>query len=161
MRYLPLCDKERRVWHARDGVAALEFAVALPLLMLLMAAVVSIGALKWADMQVENAARAGAVHAQRNGFNATNITNAINAAVASRSDLVISATPAPSKSYGCPNASQGVVLQPAKTPRCAGNADPGEYVTVHTQATYSVLLPVPGVVASQVTLTGKAMARID
>jgi Flp pilus assembly protein TadG len=162
MGYLPFVGTAKRVWRARDGLAALEFAVTLPVLTYLVAQVVALGSLMLADMQVENAARAGAAYAQNYGFDQTRITNAINAAVTSRSDLVIQATPAPSQSYGCPDASQGIVLQAAKTPKCSGGAEPGRYVIVNTQATYTypAFLVLPGF-GGQVTLTGKAMARID
>ena len=65
----------------------------------------------WEQMQVANAARAGAEYAVKNGYNSSNIqttvTNATNLSG-------IQASPAPTQTCGCPDAASGITRRPAR-----------------------------------------------
>src|SRR5215210_9410814 len=41
-----------RAWRARQGLAAMEFAMTVPVLVILLSGVISLGAVMWAKMQV-------------------------------------------------------------------------------------------------------------
>lgn len=157
MGRLPLLNGAMRAWRAKDGVAALEFAVVAPVLLLFVAEAFSLGSLVWAKMQVENAARAGAIYASTRSVNATSIDGVV--AGATRLGAAIKATPVATESCGCPDESQGVVAAACGS-TCAGGANAGQYVTVFTQTTYSVPFPLPGL-GTQVTLTGTSTTRTN
>ena len=146
----------KRAWRAREGVAAVEFAVVSTFLLLLLAGTVSLGSLLWAKIQVGNAARAGAAFVQKYGLDNTTDLQDVDAN-ATRLGAKVTATPAPVQSCGCPDASVGVQAAACGS-QCPSGANAGSYVTVNTQATYAVLLPLPGL-GREVTLTGTAITR--
>src|SRR5687768_2593828 len=84
------------------GLAALEFGLLAPFLVLLLVAATEIGSSVYQAMQAQNAAEAGAVYVSKHGFNVAGITSAVANATAAAS---IAATPAPSQFCGCPVAS--------------------------------------------------------
>lgn len=144
------------IWRAREGVAAIEFAVVATFLLLLLAWTASLGSLLWAKMQVGNAARAGAAFVQKYGpDNTTDLQNVV--ASATRLGANVTATPAPVRSCGCPDASAGVQAAACGS-QCPNGANAGSYVTVNTQTTYAVLFPLPGL-RREVSLTGTAITR--
>ncbi len=157
MGHLPWLGRAIRAWRAKDGVAALEFAVVAPVLVFFVAEAFSLGSLMWAKMQVENAARAGAIYAASRTVSAASLEGVV--AGATRLGAAVKATPAPTESCGCPNESEGVKAA-ACNDDCTNGAKAGQYVTVFTQATYSVPFPLPGL-GTQVTLTGKATTRTN
>ncbi len=159
MRHLPLLNGTIRAWRAKDGVAALEFAIVLPVLLFFVAEAFSLGTLFWAKMQVENAARAGAIYAATRSVNMTTLNTVVAGATRLGPDII--ATPDPTESCGCPNeADASGVIAAACTDQCASGARAGQYVTVFTRTTYSVPFPLP-VLGTQVTLTGKATTRTN
>jgi hypothetical protein len=136
------------------GVAALEFAVIAPLLITTAVATVDIGCGFYSYMQVQNAAQAGANYAWRHGFAANGISQAVLSATDSPG-LVVS--PAPAQSCGCPS-DTGVAWGDCGAV-CAGGGVPGTYVTVGAQASYTPMLPYPGL-PRPVTLTAQTVLRI-
>src|SRR5260370_37518014 len=64
-----------------SGVAAVEFGIVVPILMLMVVATADIGVGLYSKMQVEDAAQAGAAWAIKNGFDASAISNAVTNAV--------------------------------------------------------------------------------
>src|ERR1700740_3057285 len=68
-----------------SGVAAIEFGIVVPLLVLMVVAAVDIGMGFYRKMQVEDAAQAGAQWAIKNGFDANAITNAVTSATSAPS----------------------------------------------------------------------------
>ena len=89
----------KRAWRAREGVAAVEFAVVSTFSLLLLAGTVSLGSLLWAKMQVGNAARAGAAFVQKYGLdNTTDLQDVV--ANATRLGAKVTATPAPCRAAG-------------------------------------------------------------
>ena len=147
-----------RAWRARQGLAAMEFAMTVPVLVLLLWGVISLGAVMSAKMQVGNAARAGAVYVAKNGLsNQAGFNGAISGAT--QLGTAIAATSVPSSFCGCPDVSQGVVAATCGS-QCPSGVTTGRYVTVQTRTTYTPPVPIPGV-GSSVTLNGTATVRVD
>jgi Flp pilus assembly protein TadG len=137
------------------GVAAIEFAIAAPILVLVMFCTTDLGLGIYRKMQVENAAQAGAEYAVLYGFAASSISSAVTQAT-SFSD--ISASPAPSQFCGC--ASDTGVTTADCSSTCTGGIAPGTYVTVSAQATYTTILHYP-VIPDSFIFAAQSTVRIQ
>src|SRR5262249_10207930 len=135
------------------GLAAVEFALIVPLLATAIICTVDLGLGVYRKMQVQNAAQAGAEYALTHGFLASTVTTATTSAT---SYSGIQATPAPAQFCGCPSGT-GVTSTACGT-NCAGGAQAGTYVTVSAQAVYNTLLPYP-LLPSSYTLTAQSTVR--
>jgi Flp pilus assembly protein TadG len=118
-----------------SGVAAIEFGIIVPILVLMVVATADIGMGFYRKMQVEGAAQAGAAWAIKNGFDA----NAISNAVTSATSAPISVSPTPVQFCGCASGS-GISTVTCGT-TCSGGALAGTYTTVSAQMTYNTILP--------------------
>ncbi len=152
--------RRTRLWSAVEGVSTIEFAVVASMLATLAIGMLDLSMGLWQQMEVGNAARAGAEYASLKGWDSSAIQIAVTSATSLGS---ITASPTPTQSCGCPDATTGVTL--SGTPPCTstcpdGLTKPGTYVTVNAQASYSTILPYPGI-SSPLTLTATAMARIN
>ena len=65
-----MTDRTARKWHGQRGVALVEFAVAIPLLILLLLGAAELGRYAYFSIIVANAARAGAQYGSQNGTTA-------------------------------------------------------------------------------------------
>lgn len=117
-------------------MAAVEFALIAPLLVLILVAVVEIGLAVRQQMQVQDAASAGARYAAQNGWNATAITAAVTSA---KPDAGIAASPAPVRFCGCPSAT-GVAAATCGD-FCADGSSARSYVQVSASVARSSILP--------------------
>ena len=144
-----------RMRAAVEGMAAVEFALIAPTLVLFMLCTVDIGMGYYRQMQVQNAARAGAQYAIAHGFTAGAISSAVTSAT---SFSGISASPAPSQFCGCA-ASTGITTATCDA-TCAGGAPSATYVTVSAQGTYTTLLPYP-LLPTSYALTGQSTVRLQ
>lgn len=122
--------------EARTGVAALEFALVMPVLILILACMFDLGMGFYRAMQVQHAAQRGAISATVNGFDAAKLTQAIIFG-----SSAISASPAPRLYCGCPT-STGVVEALCATP-CAGYGTAGSYVAASARADYKPVFRYP------------------
>jgi Flp pilus assembly protein TadG len=120
------------------GVAAIEFALFAPILMVLFLCTVDLGLGFYRKMQVQNASQAGAQYAVLNGYKSSGITAAVTNATKFTD---IAATPAPSQSCGCPSTT-GIVAATCGS-LCTSGSQAGTYVVVSAQATYTTLFPYP------------------
>src|SRR5438477_2371103 len=101
-----------------SGVAAIEFAVIVPLLLLLFVCITDLGLGVYQNMQVGIAAQYGAQYALVNGYDA----NAISSAVTNSSDLALGVT---STTFcGCPGGGNGIV-QVTGSGACKANCNDG------------------------------------
>jgi Flp pilus assembly protein TadG len=139
-----------------EGTAAIEFGLIATFLSLLLLGMVDFGMGYWEQVQVGNAARAGAQYAIFNGWNSSGITTAVTSATSLRS---ISATPAPSQSCGCPSASAGITAATCGS-SCTSGGNAGTYVTVHAQASYSSIFPISGI-TNPLTLSASTTVRMQ
>ena len=154
-----------RLAVAKSGVAAIELGLLFPMIALLIIPLTDLGMGAYTQMQVNDAAQAGADYAARTamyGFSSANISNAVTNATTLSG---LSATPAPTLQCGCANGSS--VTFYAGSPPCTQTCSvggPGTYVTVSTQAKYTPffgygLLPLDGTGA--MTLTAQSIVRIN
>lgn len=143
-------------WRDECGNTIIEFALVVSILATLTLGVLDFGIGFWEDMQVGNAARAGADYATKNGFNSSNIQTAVTSATTLSS---ISASPAPTQSCGCPSVTSGISSASCGS-SCASGGIAGTYVTVNAQASYTTLFPWPGI-PNPVTLTASTVVRIN
>lgn len=152
-----LSGRRRSWWRAlrrdRRGNAAMELALLASPLMMLAVGTTDYGLGVYRQMEVQNAAQAGAEYALKHGFS----TSAITAAVTGATPLSVSASPAPAQSCGCPS---GATITSATCGSTCGDGFPaGTYVTVAAQATYSTIIPYPGI-PSTYTLAASSTVRI-
>lgn len=143
--------------RAENGVSAVEFALATPVLLGLLVPVVDLGLAFSEQMKVQQAAEAGAQYASVHGFDATQISSAVTNATT----LSVSASPAPSQQCGCLSGSSVTLSgSPPCTTTCANTLVPGTYVVVNAQATYTPITPYSSYInAIPTTLTAQSLVR--
>lgn len=137
----------------RRGATAVEFALLAPVLILLIAGVVDGSRLIVTTMQVKAAAQAGADYARKNGFDAS----AIQTAVAAGTSLPVTASPAPSQKSACVS---GMTITATAQPTCASGGTAGSFVTVSAQASFSPIMPWPGL-TSPSTVSAQSLVRLQ
>ena len=141
-------------WRARDGLSTIEFAFVAGILAMLLLGTTDFGIGFWQQMQVGNAARAGAEYAAKYGYDSTNIqtavTNATNLAGVQASSF---------PSCGCPDASTGITTQTCGS-ACPNGDVTGKFVTVNAQISYTTLFAWPGV-PQPLTLSSSATVRTN
>lgn len=148
---------------AREGVAAVEFALCASLLVSLFVGAVSLGLASWTKMQVGNAARAGAAYAATHDPGEARFIANVTAAAQNATALStrVQVPPFAPVANSCTDPASGQISPAGKATTCpVTKSPPGTYVTVATTYSYSFILPVPGI-ANTVTLSGKAVARIQ
>lgn len=141
--------------RAEAGTAALEFALAAPLLLIMLMGVVELGFTMYQAMQVYNSVEAGALYAAKNGFDAA----AISAAVVNATGTAgITATPAPVQFCGCPDASG--IVETVCTATCNDGKPPGQYVRISAALARETILPYPALGLPD-TLTAQSVVRLN
>jgi Flp pilus assembly protein TadG len=63
-----------RIWTATDGLGAIEFGFIAPVLLVMLLGVLDFGMAFWQQMEIANAADAGAQWGMTNTYDATKIT---------------------------------------------------------------------------------------
>jgi Flp pilus assembly protein TadG len=148
--------RRARLWADEDGVSAIEFAFVAGILSMLLLGLCDFGLGFWEQMQVANAARAGAEYAVKNGYDSTNIQTT----VANATNLAgIQASPAPSSSCGCPDVTTGVTAATCGA-SCPDGGTAGTFVTVSAQVSYRTLFAWPGI-SNPMTLASSATVRLN
>jgi len=145
-----------RLWRREEGVSAIEFAVVGGSLSLLLLGVLDFGIGFWEKIQVGDAAQAGAQYAARNGYDSARIQTAVTSSTTLSG---VQASPAPSETCGCPNASSGVTTAVCST-TCSDGETAGTYVTVNAQVSYRTIFAWPGV-SNPMTLASSVTVRIN
>jgi Flp pilus assembly protein TadG len=138
------------------GTSAVEFALAAPILMGLLVPMADLGMAFSDQIQVQQAAAAGAQYAALHPWNSNSVT-AIANAVTAATTLAVAASPAPSQTCGCPSSS--TVAYAACNSTCPNGQTAGYYVIVNAQAPYTPQLPY-SVLGSSVTLTAQSTVRV-
>ncbi len=146
---------QRHLRTAQTGVAAIEFAILAPLLVLLLIGVVEVGIASYEALQVQSAAEAGALYAAKNGWNLIGIEAAVLSATGASG---VTATPAPQTFCGCPQANGISITSCSAT--CPGGDFPGQYVEVDAALTHQPILQFPGL-PSPLVLKGKSVLRLN
>jgi Flp pilus assembly protein TadG len=137
------------------GVAAIELSIIAPTLVLALICTADLGLGIYRNMQVQNAAQAGAEYAVTHGFTTTGIVSAVQAAT---TYSAVTASPAPTQFCGCASATGVATATCSST--CSGGSAAGTYVSVSALATYNTLLPYP-LLPSRFTLTAQSTVRLQ
>jgi Flp pilus assembly protein TadG len=162
----------------RAGTAILEFALAAPILVVLLLNLFDFSVLIWSTMQTDNSAQMGAQAAFKTCgggtppalTNCAGLSTAVTTAAQSTSlsTGVTVASGYPSETFYCTSGTtlQSVGTSPPSPYDCSGAtpsdaaATPGDYIVV--QVNYSYAPTFPGLsLASAQTLTAKAMQRLQ
>jgi Flp pilus assembly protein TadG len=138
----------------RRGVAAVEFAILVPVLILLVLATADVGLAAYADIQVQSAAEAGVGYAFLHGYDSTAISSAVTGADALSG---LSATPAPAQFCGCPG-STGVTATTCGS-SCGNGNNAGTYVKASATAVYHTLISYP-IIPNKYTFASTSTVRI-
>jgi hypothetical protein len=136
----------------RRGTAAVEFALLMPALMLLLLGLADVAALASRTLQVESAARAGASYARRHGFEANGIVRAASTGLMTLREVQT----APRLLHGCLLRDASIVTG-AK--HCPGGGAPGVYVKVEVSAASRPLLLRSAALLPD-RVSGQALVRI-
>jgi Flp pilus assembly protein TadG len=142
------------------GVSAIEFAFIAPVVAILIIGIIDFGMGLWRQMEIANAAEAGAAYAAAKGWNST--TSGIDGAVTSATNLPSSSITVSLNNWsnwcGCPNTSSGVTSATCGSD-CSDSSLAGHYVIVSASTSYSTIVPWPGI-SSPLTLASTAYARL-
>lgn len=144
--------------HRTDGTAAVEFGLAAPLLFALLVPLADLGMAYSQQVQVQQAAQAGAQYAILHAWNSNSSTAIANAVTAASRLPGLAATPAPSETCGCPNGAS--VTAATCGTKCSNGQSAGYYVVVNARASYSPLLPY-SLLPQPTTLTAQSTVRIQ
>ena len=125
-----------------SGIAAIEFAVVAPLLVMMFICLTDLGLGIYTNMQVDSAAQYGAQYALTSGYDPDAITSAVK-----DSSEISGLDVAPSTFCGCPGAN-GVVALPTCNAKCNDGFAAGTFVRVSVSHAYATLLPYPGLPSS-------------
>lgn len=146
----------RRFSHNRHrrGQAAVELAVAIPVLVLLLLAGMDYGRVFYMSIGVNNAARAGAQYGSQTVITAADATGMIAAAKADASNLsTLTAT-----------ASQCTCITSTTVTACPSsyctNAPQATFVEVDTQGVFQTIVSYPGI-PNSTTISGKAIMQVQ
>jgi Flp pilus assembly protein TadG len=137
-----------------DGVAAVEFAILVPMLVAMFVYTVDMALSVYQSMQLDAASQAGVHYAVLNGFNAT----AISSAVTNSTSLTGMTVATPTEFCGCPSGT-AVVAQTCAT-QCSNGSQAGSYISVTVSKNYGMLLPYTGM-SSSMALSSTATGRLQ
>jgi len=154
-----------RLWRATDGLGAVEFGFIAPVLLVLILGILDFGMAFWEQMQISNAADAGAQWAMSNTFNATSITSITQHATNLSS---VQVDPAPQQVCGCPRTGgtgvdTGYGTAPSSCTTCPDGTAAKTYVVVNTRICYSTFFTWPGLTycsAGNTSCTGCSTSQI-
>jgi Flp pilus assembly protein TadG len=152
--------RARRFASDQNAAGAIEFAFLSPIMIMLALLTVDLGLGGYSQMQVQNAAQAGAEYAlYYYPYQTTNYNGSIVTAVTSAtSNTGISASPSPNQFYACADHDGLEVVYKGTT--CNDGQIAGTYISVYTTTTYKPLVSYVGVGNSYV-LNGQATVRVQ
>ena len=156
-RHGGLRNLAKSLLRAKGGTSAVEFAVAAPILMGLLAPVADLGIAFAQRQQVQLAVQAGAQYASFHPWHKDSPAEITGAVRAASPHSGISVTPEPFQICGCPNGTAVTSATCGST--CANGQTAGYYVVVTAQASYTPVLPYSAL-PDQTTLTGQSTVRI-
>jgi hypothetical protein len=147
--------------RAQSGTSAVEFALAAPLLLGLLTPVADLGLAYSQQIQVQQAAQAGAQYASLHPWNSNSSTGIANAVTSATGLTLLPAdpatNPAPYQECRCPDGSKIDLLSCNSLP-CADGEYGGYYVIVSAQLAYSPILPYS--LLGNSTLKAQATVRV-
>ncbi|HEX5325160.1 MAG TPA: TadE/TadG family type IV pilus assembly protein [Acetobacteraceae bacterium] len=141
----------RRIRRDERGVTAIEFAIIGPILIGMFISIVDLGLGLYSQVQLANAAQAGASYAMQKGYDASAMTTVAQAATRLTGIAVTT-----SQFCGCPSSTGVTVI--ACTSNCSDGLAAGTFAQVNATKDYSTLLSYPGL-PSTFHLSETATAR--
>jgi Flp pilus assembly protein TadG len=141
----------RSLRRDRRGVTAVEFAIIAPVMIGMCISVVDFGLGLYTQVQVADAAQAGAAYAMQKGYNSTAM-----ATVAKASTKLTGLTVATSQFCGCPSATG--VTTTSCTASCGDGLTAGTFAQISVAKAYSTLLSYPGL-PTTINMSESAVAR--
>jgi Flp pilus assembly protein TadG len=150
---------ERHRWER--GQIAVEVAIVAPLLALVLVICADFGRVFYTNVEVDNAARAGAQYGSQTTATAANTTNIATAAIAGAPNIGLTSASISSSVCSCesPTPSGFSACSTASTTPYCTDSPSANYVTVTATATYHTILAYPGI-PSSTKLTGTATMQI-
>jgi hypothetical protein len=145
---------QTKVWK-KEGSAAAEFALLIPLFAILVTGAVELGYTLYQAKRVYDAAEAGILYASQNGFNASGISSAITTSTGIPG---MAASPAPSQFCGCPGASGITAVSCSSS--CACGDPPGKYISIGVLLTRQSIIAASGLGLPS-TLSASAIVRTN
>jgi Flp pilus assembly protein TadG len=133
------------------GVTAIEFAVIAPIMIGMFISIADLGLGLYTQVQLANAAQAGAAYAMQKGYNGDTMRT-----VAQASTRLTSVTVATSQFCGCPSTTGVTVTTCASS--CGDGLTAGTFAQVIASKAYSTLLSYPGI-PSTINMSETATAR--
>jgi Flp pilus assembly protein TadG len=130
-----------RLRTATDGLGAVEFGFIAPVLLTILLGILDFGMAFWQQMEISNAADAGAQWGMTNTYNATSITTVAQSATNLSTVSVSSTNPC-----GCASNSgvAGGYGTPPSCTACPDGTTAHPYIVVNTHMCYSTLFQWPG-----------------
>ena len=149
----------RRSAGDRRGVAAVEFAVIAPVLMLLTAGVIDFSLYIGTRIELEQALRAGAQYALKDYTDATTIIAAVTGAT-DLSPVTVTYDPATNSYCECPDGTANACPGNNAYTACASGDRPGLFVTITGSTTFDPMFTdLPGL-SSNMTVTQDLTLRV-
>ena len=141
----------RRLRRCESGSSLLEFALVLPVILLLLIGLIDLGRAAYFGVLTSNAARAGAQYGAQSLYTINDTTGMSNAAVADAPGIGLTAVP----SKLCTINGGGLTTCPTS----GSVQNVVYYVKVHTTGTFSSLIRYPGI-PSPITIGGDSVMRV-
>jgi Flp pilus assembly protein TadG len=140
-----------RLRRCESGSSLLEFAIVLPVLLVLLIGLIDLGRAGYFGILTSNAARAGAQYGAQSMFTSTDATGMSNAAIADAPNVGLTAAPTTLCTVnggaltGCPTNITGLTVV--------------YYVKVHVSGTFASLVRYPGL-PPQIVISGDSIMRV-
>jgi Flp pilus assembly protein TadG len=130
-----------RLWRATEGLGAVELGFIAPVLLTLLLGVADFGMAFWQQMEISNAADAGAQWGMANPYNSASITT-----VAQSATNMSTVTVDPTNPCGCATSTgvAGGYGTPPSCTTCPDGSTAQTYIVVNTRICYSTLFHWPG-----------------
>ena len=133
-----------RLWAARDGLGAIEFGFIAPVLAMMLLGVLAFGMAFWQQMEIANAADAGAQWGMSNTYNDDKITTVAQSATS----LGTTADITPHNTCGCVDSTTNTITtgfgSPGSCTACpAGSVSStaSNYIVVNAKICYKPVFP--------------------
>ncbi len=154
-------DRVAALVCGESGTSAVEFALSAPILVGLLVPMADLGMAFSDQIQVQQAATAGAQYAALHPWNSTSATAIANAVTGASTLPSVTASPAARQICGCPSSPNvSPPVAPVTCNRiCPNGQTAGYYVVVNAQAPYTPKLPYSAL-GSAVILTAQATIRV-
>jgi Flp pilus assembly protein TadG len=148
-----------RTARDRQGVAAVEFALIAPVLLVMLAGVIDFSLYIGTRIELEQALRAGAQYALKDFTDSTTISAAVTGAT-NLSSVTVSYDPATDSYCECPDGTSNACPGNASYSACSTGERPGLFVTLVGSATYDPMFTdLPGL-SSNMTVTQQVTMRV-